>query len=132
LSLNDEDRNNLINYRIEKSRKSKFAAELLIKGGEYFSAINRIYYADFYILSALALKHNFSTSNHGKLIGWFNKEFIKNGILDKKYSFIIKRAFESRIDGDYTDMSEYTEDDTKKLYEEMNDLVNTIEKLIHK
>lgn len=130
MSLSNEDKNSLINYRIEKSKKAKYAAELLINAKEYFSAINRIYYANFYILSALALKHDFSTSNHGKLIGWFNKEFIKKGLIDKKYSFIIKKAFESRIDGDYADMTEYTESDTTKLFEEMNDLITTLEKLI--
>lgn len=130
MSLSEEDKNNLIQYRIEKSKISKLSAEILLNGEEYFGAVNRIYYANFYMLNALALKFNFTTTNHGKLIGWFNKEFLKTGKLDKKYSTIIKKAFEDRTEADYGESMEFSKEQVQTLYNEMIDLTSAIKKII--
>lgn len=45
------------------------------------TALNRLYYAIFYAVAALAQKFNFITSKHSQLLGWFNREFIKTGKL---------------------------------------------------
>lgn len=72
----------LINYRVERSRDTIKEAENAIKNGMLHLAENRIYYAIFYIVSALSIKHDFSTSKHMQLLGWFNKNFIKTSLLD--------------------------------------------------
>ncbi len=130
MSLNEEDKYNLIQYRIEKSNMSKLSAEILLDKEEFFGTVNRIYYANFYMLNALALKFNFETKNHGKLIGWSHKEFIKTGKLDKKYSTIIKKAFEERTEADYGEAMEFSKEQVEKLYNEMIDLTSSIKKLI--
>lgn len=97
-SYNKED---LINYRIEQAENTIQEIPLLIENKLYKTAVNRIYYGMFYALLALALKHNFKTAKHRQLIGWFNKQFIKTGIIDTKYGKIINDAFENRSDSDY-------------------------------
>jgi len=52
-------------------------------------AVNRIYYGLFYIITALSLKYEFSTSKHQQLIGWFNKTFIKSEIFSKNLTSCI-------------------------------------------
>jgi len=47
----------------------------------------------FYSLMALGLKCEFETSKHAQLIGWFNKAFIHEGLIDSKYGKIITKAF---------------------------------------
>jgi hypothetical protein len=42
-------------------------AEFLLINGRFTTAVNRIYYGMFYILSALALKHQLKTSKHQQL-----------------------------------------------------------------
>lgn len=49
----------------------------------YAAAVNRIYYGISYILLALGLLYNFETSKQQQIIGWFNKKFIKEGIIEK-------------------------------------------------
>lgn len=71
-----------------------------IKNNSYHNAENRMYYSIFYILSALAKLKNFSTSNHGQLMGWFNKEFINNNIFDKELTKICNTIFQKRQKGD--------------------------------
>ena len=70
---------------------------------EYYETCqNRLYYAIFYIVSALAYKNNFVTSKHSQLMGWFNKKYIyEDKIFDSKMLAIYKDAFESRQKSDY-------------------------------
>jgi len=69
----DFDKDELIKYRIERAKETIQEAELSLKNKSLHLAQNRIYYSIFYIISALALKNNFSTSKHVQLLGWFNK-----------------------------------------------------------
>ncbi len=104
--------------------------EFLIDNNKLHLAINRIYYGTFYILSALALKHKFATRKHKELIGWFNKNFIKNGILDKRISKIVRQSFELRSEADYDVTASYSNDEVLNYFEDMKSVVTAIEKLL--
>jgi hypothetical protein len=53
-----------VEYQIEKSKEMLQDAELLYVNNRLTSAVNRIYYAMFYSVSAFANIHRFSTSKH--------------------------------------------------------------------
>ena len=130
MTINSENRQSLIKYRLEQSKDSTNAAQLLIKNKQYKAALNRIYYSIFYVVSALALNHKFKTSKHIQLIGWFNKNFIANGIIDKKYNRILRDAFTTRSEADYGEFVEFTEEQVVEMFEEMKDFVDAILPLI--
>jgi len=67
MSLTDQEREEIIKYRVEQSSKTIREADLLIKNNSLAAAVNRIYYSIFYIISALGVKHKFSTSNTNNL-----------------------------------------------------------------
>lgn len=71
------DRNALILYRIEQAKTSASDALFLIENNRLNVAVNRMYYALFYITSALAIKQQFYTSKHQQLIGWFNEPSLR-------------------------------------------------------
>jgi len=50
---------------------------------------------------ALALKFDFESSKHQQIIGWFNKEFIQTGKVEKNYGRVLRKAYENRTTGDY-------------------------------
>lgn len=77
---------------------------------KFRAAINRMYYGIFYALLALGLKYQFETSKHRQLLGWFNKTFIKDDILPRKYGKIAREAFEVRQKGDYDTYIEFSKD----------------------
>ena len=60
--INNEDRKQLIKYRIEQAQESIKEANVLIENELYKGAVNRIYYGMFYIVLALALEKEFKTS----------------------------------------------------------------------
>jgi uncharacterized protein (UPF0332 family) len=132
LTLESKEKNAFINYRIERSKLTVEEASSAIKNKQFFSAVNRIYYSIYYMLSALSLKNDFSTSKHSQLIGWFNKEFIVSGKIDKKYGLIVMKAFKNRSKGDYSDFAEFSEEQVNSMFSEMQDLISELEKLIKK
>jgi uncharacterized protein (UPF0332 family) len=80
----------LISYRMERSRESIQAAEIMLEKGMLTFAMNRIYYPMFYAVQAVLGLHGVSFSKHGLVKGYFNRELIKTGIfnvdLGKLYS----------------------------------------------
>lgn len=84
----------------------------------------------FYVLTALALKHRFNTSKHLQLIGWFNKNFVKENLVDLKYGQIIHRAYDKRSKGDYGDYIKFSKEEVLELFQEMKDFMRRIEELI--
>ena len=128
--MKDDEKNALIEHRIARATNTIEEVSFLIKNKKFLLAVNRIYYGMFYILSALSLKYDFSTSKHQQLIGWFNKEFISTGGIDRKYGRILHNAYNNRSTGDYDDFAEFDEEDVKKSFDEMKDFIRTIRALL--
>ncbi len=117
-------------YRVEQAQETITEAELLIEHGKYRAAVNRIYYGMFYIVSAIGTLYHFTTSKHGQLIGWFNKEFIKTETFDRKYGRMLREAFELRNQGDYDVFLTFSEADVRQRFEEMRAFIGVIEQHI--
>jgi uncharacterized protein (UPF0332 family) len=124
------DKETIIEFRIEKAYKTLEGIELLIRSGYLPFAMNRIYYAGFYIVNALALKDGKHFSKHHQLIGYFNKEYLKNNIIDRKIGSILNDTFERRNTIDYDDFATVTKSEVKKYYSEMKKFVKIVHKII--
>ena len=111
--------NELILYRLERSKLCADEAKSALDNGFLFNAENRIYYSSFYAVTALALKHEFITSKHKQLIGWFNLNFIKPGIIPIQYGRFYKSAFDKRQESDYDDYVSFEVEEVINDYNEM-------------
>lgn len=125
--ISKEGRNELIKLRLEQARETISDAEILIQFKKFRSAVNRVYYGMFYCLLALALKHEFETSKHQQLIGWFNKNFIHTKKIDEKYGQMIRDAFRERQKGDYEVYIQFSKEEVEQLFEDMKVFVTEIE-----
>jgi len=128
--MRKDDRDTLINHRMGKAIQLIDEVAVHIQNGHLSTAVNRIYYGMFHALSALALHNEFTTSKHLQLIGWFNKIFIKEQIVDQKYGKILNTAFELRTKGDYDDFIEYSNAEVSQLHSEMIEFISMIRLLI--
>lgn len=130
MTLKEQDRGEIIKYRIEQAHETLEDVSFLLENNKTKLAVNRIYYGIFYIVSALAVKYQFTTSKHQQLIGWFNKEFIKTGNIPVKFGKIFREAYSRRTDVDYGDIKEYAREDVEEWYSQMKDFINHIEKYL--
>jgi hypothetical protein len=92
----------LIKLNIEKSDEAIEIAELAIDRNALTTVLNRVYYAMFYTVTALAIKHDFKTVKHTAMMTWFNKKFVyQEKIFDKQIAKIYVDAYKFRQKGDY-------------------------------
>lgn len=131
MTLTQEARKSIIENSILKSHQAIHDAELLLNSNSYIGALNRIYYGIFYIISALAIKHGFSASKHSQLIGWFNKNYVRNSKVDRKIGKFIHLAFHRRMDGDYNALVEFCYNDVAEDLVSMKETIAVIEDIIN-
>lgn len=93
----------LAGYRMERAKEMLSAAEDNLKIGQYKTSLNRSYYAIFHAMRAMNILKGFDSSKHSGVIAYFNKEYIKEGIMDKELSVIIKSSSFLREKSDYDD-----------------------------
>jgi hypothetical protein len=74
-------RKDLIKYRKEKASETLEDARMMVENKRLFSAVNRIYYALFYEVSALLLTKNLSAHRHTGVRSMFNQYFAKTGLV---------------------------------------------------
>jgi len=79
--MKPEDTQALISYRMERSKESIQAAQIMLENEMLTFSMNRVYYAMFYAVQALLVLHGVSFSKHGQVKGYFNRELIKTGTL---------------------------------------------------
>ena len=85
-SLSSEDREALVRYRVERSKETLREVDYLVKGGFYSAAVNRLYYACYYMAVALLVANNLETMSHAGVKIMLSKHFVKTGLLDKETS----------------------------------------------
>ena len=122
----------LLKYRIERAKQTVDEVKLAFDNNKFNLAENRIYYAIFYIVNALAVLSDFSTSKHITLKGWFNKEFIFRKKLGKELYQIYNNAFGKRQESDYDDFVEFSKDEVKKDFDKMKKFLKALEEFINK
>ena len=128
--MDEKTRKLIIQHNISKSHNAIEDAKFLLERESLHGALNRIYYGIFYIISALAVKQKFKTSKHSQLIGWFNKNYVRNNIVDRKIGKFIHTAFEQRQESDYNPLAEFTTEDVCEDLERMKEVIRTIESLV--
>lgn len=102
--MNKEEKDALIRCRVERAVESLKAAEVMFHNSFYIPAMNRIYYSMFYAVQSLLILHGKSFTKHGQVKGYFNKEFIKSGVLPKDFGQLFNTVFEYRQKFDYVDL----------------------------
>jgi len=128
--IKDNDREILIQYRLNQAKQTIGEVSKLIEADLLSVAVNRIYYGIFYSLTALALRSEYQSSKHFQLMGWFNQNFVKPGLIEVKYGKILRDAFKNRSDGDYAPFILFEKDDVLDMQSDMIDFIQKIESFL--
>ena len=121
-----------IDYRMKKASASLADAKLLSENGSWNAAINRLYYACYYAVSALMLQNQTLAKSHAGLKTQFNLEFIKSGVIDKKYGKMYSDLMDWRQKGDYGDMFDFDREAVLPLFVPVEQFIEIIRSLLEK
>jgi uncharacterized protein (UPF0332 family) len=89
-------------YRIQQAEESLDEARYLLAGNKSpRSVLNRAYYSMFYSILTLLIFEPYSSSKHSGVLSYFNRRFIKGGIISKDIGRAVNKAFDIRQRGDY-------------------------------
>ena len=128
--LKDEDRREIVKYRLEKSLRTYYEAVGSISNGYVETAANRLYYAAYYAVSALLVSYKYEASTHNGVIQMFGLAFIKTKIIERRFGTIFNQLFSLRMTGDYEDRHLLNlEEDVKPLVEPTKELIDITTKL---
>ena len=124
-------RDDYIKYRFQRAEESFDDALILAEKERWNTVVNRLYYACFYAVIALLLKNNIETQTHDGARSQFGLQFVKPGLLDKKYGKLYTKLFDYRQKGDYGDLYDYDEETAKPLIEPVKEFLFEIKKHIY-
>lgn len=97
----ERNRADVVRYWWTKAEDSLSSAQRELQAGAFAFAMNRIYYAAFYAVSAALLERQASFKKHSGVRAAFHREFVKTGLLDIQWSKFYDQLFEDRQEGDY-------------------------------
>jgi uncharacterized protein (UPF0332 family) len=130
MSLTNEEREAIVSFRIQKAKDTLTEAEGIATLGYWNAVANRLYYACFYMTSALLIKNNHVAQTHSGVIHLFGLNFIRTELISKEAGKIYSKLFEIRQTGDYDDLFNLSEEDVKPLISLANNFINELDSLI--
>lgn len=130
MTLSNDEREAIVAYRKQKANQSLQEAIDIVPLGYWNLVANRLYYACYYIASALLIQKGFNARSHGGVIHLIGLHFVNKGLLDRKYGRILSRLYEMRQTGDYDDMFDFTEEDVSPYIEHTREFISEIEHLL--
>lgn len=129
--LDDESLHALVMYRVQRSRETIREAELMLQEGFVNGALNRMYYAAYYVVIALLIQNGISTQTHAGAKQMLGLHFVLTEKLPIKISHIYSTLFEKRHSSDYDDFVVYDKEMVVSLFPRLIEFIDTIESLIN-
>ena len=128
--MTDEQRRDIVIYRIDNAVSTLNEIKEHISNGFYNTAVNRMYYACFYAVSALLIAYQIEVKSHDGTRQKFGQHFVLTGIVPKEAGKFYRMIFEKRSAGDYEDFITHDLKTAETLYPETKLFINRIKELI--
>ena len=122
----------LAGYRMDRAKEMLVAARENLEIGQYKTSLNRSYYAIFHAMRAMNILKGFDSSKHSGVIAFFNMEYLKENILDRNLSIVIKNSAFLREKSDYDDFYIASKQEAEKQLEEAERFLDAVEIAMNK
>ena len=130
MTLNSEERHAVVFYRMQKASDTLNEAEGIAKLEFWNAVTNRLYYACYYMTTALLIYSGHSAQTHSGVIRLLGLNFISKGVVSKELGRFYSKLFEMRQTGDYDDLYNLEEEEVKPLIGAARDYIEEIKLLI--
>ncbi len=128
--MNPDDQTT-VRYRLDRAAEALAEAQLLLAHGHTRTAMNRLYFACFYAVSALLLTEGHSAPKHSGIRALFDQHWIKTGRLPRESGKLFRRLFEERQRSDYLDLAAYTPAEVAALMEQVPPFIDSIRQIVN-
>jgi|GEM_PF-320197 len=129
MTLNMEDKIELARYRMEKAKRFIRDSSSLIGIKSYESSVNRSYYAVLTASRALLTLRGIDPETREGVKTMLSKEFIRTGLLPKKFGETFRSIQARRMDSDYGDYIEIGYDEADDSLKRARDFVEKAEEI---
>jgi uncharacterized protein (UPF0332 family) len=120
----------LIELWLEKAGEALASAELELNAGHTNFAVNRLYYACFYAVTALLLRDGKQFARHSAVKSEFGRTYIKPGRVDVKWNKFYQKLFDDRQEGDYIPTTTFEPSDISTSLQQAREFIDLIRGLI--
>ena len=128
--LDDDSRNALVEYRLQRAYKTMEEAALLEGQGYYNAAVNRLYYACYYATEALLLKNKIEAKSHAGVKAMLGLHFVSKGLIPVSIGKILSTLYEKRQSGDYDDFIYCDKEMTDDLTVQAKTYIDSLARLL--
>lgn len=130
MSLDTESRQAIVAYRIERAYSTLDEAREVAEQGWYNLSANRLYYALWYVGSALLISIGHPVKTHSGMIALINLHYVKTGTLSMDDGALLSQMFSLRQSSDYEDFKQVTKEQLDELIPKVGELVGKLKGLI--
>lgn len=130
MSLNDEERQIIVNLEQEKALNTFAEMEVLRQAGLWNNIANRLYYAAFHAVSALLIHDHYNVGSHQGAVIMLHQYYVKPGILSKEDGAFYSQLQTMREKSDYNCTYNATEEDTLPRIEQTKQFIDRILRMI--
>ncbi len=130
MSLNDEERQIIVNLEQEKALNTFAEMEVLRQAGLWNNIANRLYYAAFHAVSALLIHDHYNVGSHQGAVIMLHQYYVKPGILSKEDGAFYSQLQTMREKSDYNCTYNATEEDTLPRIEQTKQFIDRILSMI--
>lgn len=123
MSLNQEEREAIVIYRLEKATKTLEEARCNLPMQFWSLIANRMYYAAYYAVSALLIVNGHTAKTHETILRVFGLYFVKTGVFPTEQGRLYNKLFTLRLTGDYNDHYDLEEQDVLPLFAPTEQLI---------
>lgn len=129
--MTPEQRFDIVLYRMNSAKDLLVEIKNHIEHGYYNTAMNRMYYACFYAVSALLLHEEIDgVKSHEGVRQMFGKHFVLTGKVSKDWGRFYTIVFNNRSAADYEDFKNYDLAETEEMYPQVCSFIALIDSLI--
>lgn len=126
----EESKQALVIYRIERAYKTMKEARVMADESFYNAAINRLYYACYYAVTALLLQNDLSAQTHHGVRSMLGLHFVSKGKLSLESNKTFSTLFEKRHSSDYDDFVFCDKEMVEELYPKAEAFIEEIKTLL--
>lgn len=98
-----------ISYWMARAEETLQEARILAESAHWNACVNRLYYSCFYAICALLVRDGLSTSKHSGVRGFFNRYYVKTGIVPTHLARVYNLLFDLRQEADYMEFVRFDE-----------------------